>query len=186
MRGFASSACLSAGTDHLPAIRFQTEDPQGRHVRVYDLDSGVLLHAGSAVSGRISGSFTQELRPGTSGMLSQSTFVGARQVTLPWMQGTPPPWLATLQALRYEGTTTVYIPGSPAFPFPVALTAQTVAQGGRWLLLRAIDLLASVPAFRLRKAFIPDQRHRPNGRILAASGRLSGHSSPANISTRTP
>lgn len=146
------------------AIRFQTEDPQGRHVRVYDLDSGVLLYAGSAVSGRISGSFTQELRPGTSGMLSQSTFIGARHMTLPWTQGTPPPWLATLRGLRYEGTTTVYIPGSPAFPLPVVLTAQTVAHGGRWLLLRATDLLASVPGLP------PSERHSSRISGIAQTG----------------
>lgn len=127
------------------AIRFQAENQQGRHIWVYDLDSGILLHGGGAVSGRISGAFSQELHPGTSDMLSQSTLVNVRQITLPWMRSAPPFWPASLRSLRYEGTTTVYVPGSPAFPLPVALVAQVVGGGERWLQFRATDVLPSAP-----------------------------------------
>jgi hypothetical protein len=75
------------------AIRFQYDRPDAKRASVYDLATGILLYAGTAASGALSGAFTRDLGRGTQAILSQSTFVAT--VNSPPMANEPRPQMGT-------------------------------------------------------------------------------------------
>ena len=127
------------------AIRFQYDRPDAKRASVYDLATGILLYAGTAASGALSGSVTRDLGRGTQGILSQSTFVGYRELSFPWANDPPPAWVRTLRSVSFEGSEAVILPGSPVFPFAVSSVFRVSARGDRWVRYTASDTVASVP-----------------------------------------
>jgi hypothetical protein len=127
------------------AIRLQYDRGDAKSAWVYDLATGILLYAGSASSGALSGAFTKELGKGTQGILSQSTFAGFRELRVPWRNDPPPPWIATLRTAAFEGSQAVILPGSPVFPFAMRSDLRVTARGDRWIRYRTNDTIASVP-----------------------------------------
>ncbi len=128
------------------AIRFQSVTGSGSNSWVYDEDTGVLLHSSSSSSRAVQGPRPLgERLPPTSGLLSMSTLLNTRVVTLPWMSSPAPEWVARTGLLRYAGNVTVGIPGVGAGPVPIALTYARRAGGTTWARYVVTQVTGNVP-----------------------------------------
>ncbi|MFP4055399.1 MAG: hypothetical protein ACLF0G_00845 [Candidatus Brocadiia bacterium] len=116
------------------ALRFQYERKGARIVHVFDLETGLLLHSNSATD-------VQGLTPTTPGraemgstrqMLTQSTYVGHRDVPIPWSRRAGARWPAGLRRLRYDGSTTVSVPGCMPVSLPVRASSTVSRRGADW------------------------------------------------------
>jgi hypothetical protein len=133
------------------AIRIHTVSASGFSAYVYDLASGVLLYSGS----RTTGADVLVPQPGGaapgrgSTQLTNRWLVDSRQVDVPWRDAPAPDWVAQFQQLDYQGTYTVMMPGSPAFPLPIQERLNAIARGSGWVQVhgdRVMYSLQNAPA----------------------------------------
>lgn len=115
------------------SLWIQSGSPGAGQTWVYDLDTGVLLHATTATQGApIQGPVAQgESREGAT-QLGQSTLVGVRTPNVPWAAEPAPDWVGRTSVLRYDGSNTLYVPGSNPVPIPLTYTFQRQAVGPNW------------------------------------------------------
>ena len=113
-------------------IRFQGKSSSWN----YEETSGILYRSTTTAETTVlvppagtSGPATQ--RVGAT-LIAQNTLMDVRTPTIPWAQASAPPWFANARRLVYEGTFTVYVPGSPVFPAKVHLTLDRQQFGGQW------------------------------------------------------
>jgi hypothetical protein len=111
------------------SIRIQS----GSQAWVYDEATGVLLHSNSATQGgTMQGPMAQGGSRQGSTLRTLNSLVEIRPMNLPWASSAAPGWVAQVRALRYEGTQTLFVPGSPAFPIPVSVTFVRRYAGLNW------------------------------------------------------
>lgn len=145
------------------AIRFQSVTAGGSFVWVYDEESGVLLHSSTSTSSAVQGPRPLGERvPPNSGLLSLSTLLNARTVSLPWTTSPAPEWVARTRLLRYAGNIVVGVPGVGAGPVPATLTYERQTGGLNWARYLATQVTANVPGVppdtqRFDRAFGPGQ-----------------------------
>jgi len=113
-------------------IRFQGKSSSWN----YEETTGLLLRTTSSAETTV-----MVPPPGTSGpitqraggtLIAQNTFMNARTPAIPWARTPAPSWLANARRLRYEGTWTLYVPGSPVVPLAVYVTFDRQHFGGQW------------------------------------------------------
>ena len=108
-----------------------TLNSAGRHVHVYDLDTGVLLHTSTEDKAE-----PTVIRPGASQgaatLLSQNTLLGTRTPAFPWARYPAPDWVRQVAVLRYEGGTTSEMAGTGMIPASAIFERQAV--GATWAL----------------------------------------------------
>ena len=111
---------FTAGGKKYNAIRFHVRGPAGRLTYIFDLASGVMLHMNHIVRTK-------------DGVVSTFvTYLGRRDLDLPWADGTPPDWAAEVSEMRYEGTQSVSVAGSSPLSVPVSVKAGVTDRGKRW------------------------------------------------------
>ncbi|MEW6071253.1 MAG: hypothetical protein AB1726_01485 [Planctomycetota bacterium] len=112
------------------AVQIVSMREDGRGVWIYDLGSGILLYSSqlTATLGRFG-------QPETE--VHFNTFQTSRQLSIPWANEPPPPWLANVQRLDYRGQFRVDqsgLPPSGVMPFQLGL--EVLRRGTDWLHLR--------------------------------------------------
>lgn len=118
------------------AIRIQTTTAKGHTVYVYDLDTGLLLfHGARTVGGPVEVRPQDERRTFGEGstQLVSLWIADARDVAIPWAGYAPPPWVASVERLAYEGTTTTSTPTSAPVAAAVAHVVTIDGRGAGWL-----------------------------------------------------
>lgn len=123
---------FTAGGKEYKSIRFHVRGPSGRLTYIFDLASGVMLHMNHIV----------RTKDGT--VSTFVTFLGRRQLELPWAEGTPPDWVAEVKEMQYEGTQSVSVAGSTPLSVPMSVTASVTDRGKRWT---AYDLAVSAGGY---------------------------------------
>lgn len=115
------------------SIWVQLIGDDGNFTWVYDEDSGVLLHTSSSTTGPpITGPVAEgEGRDGST-FLTQSTLVGVRQIDLPWIDESAPPWVATIDHFEYAGEVTVSVGGSPSVVLDASLSVDRLESATDW------------------------------------------------------
>jgi len=111
-------------------IRFQGYSPNGENGWNYDLSTGILVHSHFSATSRAK-AFTWG---GDTTTLGQNTFLGVRQLQIPWANVAPPTWIATVKGFQYEGTQGVNLPGVGSSAFPLRAAVQVTDRGKNWLL----------------------------------------------------
>jgi hypothetical protein len=113
-------------------IRFQGKSSSWN----YEETSGILFRSTATAETTVmvppagtSGPVTQRVG-GT--LIAQNTFMDVRAPAIPWAQAPAPSWFADARRLVYEGTLTVYVPGSPALAGPLRVTFDRQQFGGQW------------------------------------------------------
>lgn len=118
------------------AIRLQTTTAKGHTVYVYDLASRLMLfHGARTVGGPV------EVRPQDehqtfgegSTQLVSLWIADARDVAIPWAGAAPPPWVASVQRLAYEGTATTYTRTTVPLQLPLTHEVTIDRRGTGWL-----------------------------------------------------
>jgi hypothetical protein len=104
------------------AVRFEYHPEGAEYVWMFDQDSGLLLFYRHRIGGEND----------AHKQLTDITLVGLRQLDLPWADGTVPGWLAEGGYMRYDGTYTALVMGSPAGSFPYVVLAEVKAVRPRW------------------------------------------------------
>lgn len=64
---------------------------------------------------------------------STSVYQTYRQMNLPWLDAPAPAWVETVQSLRYEGRTTMQLPGSEPISVPFTSRLEVKQRGARWV-----------------------------------------------------
>lgn len=103
------------------AIAFKQDSRQSRSFSIYDTVTGLLLTTNTS-------SVAQDGRQN----LAQIRFMDWRMVRWPWADRDAPGWVAQTTMLKYQGTYSMVIPGSPEFPVPLSLTATFKQKARRW------------------------------------------------------
>lgn len=62
-----------------------------------------------------------------------SVYQTFRQMELPWLDAPAPAWVEDLKSLRYEGRTTMQLPGSEPISVPFTSDMEVVQRGPRWI-----------------------------------------------------
>ncbi|HBY97975.1 MAG TPA: hypothetical protein DEP84_29210, partial [Chloroflexi bacterium] len=101
-------------------ISYQTDDAE--NTSVYDETTGLLLYSLQAVG----------KERGTHKSLSLMYFKNLRQLELPWRRAWAPDWVTTGRTLRYDGTVTILVPGSPRVPLEYSIRSKVIASHARW------------------------------------------------------
>ncbi len=132
------------GDDTYTSIWVQVIGDDGNITWVYDTVSGVLLHTASSTTGPpLTGPVaTGEGREGST-FLTQSTFVGWRQTTLPWATSHAPDWLATVHRVDYTGSITIEVLGTPSVVLDASLAVERVQSGDDWARLAISRTISS-------------------------------------------
>lgn len=113
------------------AVRFQYATEGAEYVWMFDEETGLLLFYRHAIGTEFS----------THRQLADVTLVGARQLNLPWRGRSSPAWATVGTGLRYEGSYTVSIPGSPPTALPYAVTVKITRVRPRWTAYTLTDYL---------------------------------------------
>jgi len=129
------------GGEQYQAVRFEYKADEAEFVWVYDEVSGILLFYRHAIGDG-------------DKQLADSTLMGRRQVKLPWRGGSLPDWVREGSSLRYEGTYSVGVAGSPAVSFPYSVEATVKRTGQGWSEFEVSDYVS--------------------GRLNGSSSRVSG------------
>lgn len=134
------------GEQTFDAIRIHAVSASGFNAYVYDLTSGVRLYSGSRTTGAdVLAPQPDGAAPGRgSTQLTNGWLVEARQVDVPWQNAPAPAWVAQFQQLDYQGTYTVMMPGSPAFPLPVQERLSAIARGPGWVQVHGDRMMYSL------------------------------------------
>jgi hypothetical protein len=113
-------------------VRFQSSSASWN----YEEETGILLRSTSTAQTTVlvpppgtEGPITE--RPGGT-IIAQNTLLEARPVSIPWAHAPAPSWLATSRRIRYDGTWTMYVPGSPITPLPLYTVFERQHFGGNW------------------------------------------------------
>jgi hypothetical protein len=56
-----------------------------------------------------------------------------RQMKLPWLEAAPPAWVKDVQSVRYAGSQTMHLPGSPPVSVPFSSVLDVQERGANWL-----------------------------------------------------
>lgn len=100
---------------------------RGKGVWVYDLASGVLLY-----SSQLSASRDRYGQPETE--VHFNTFKASRQLEIPWTNEPPPPWLANVQRISFQGQFRVDQQGvAPSGGMGFQLGLEVLKRGADWL-----------------------------------------------------
>lgn len=124
---------LRVGGRWYDALRIQSGNATATQVLCYDLTTGYLLYKAGAVTGE----------QGVT--VSQASFVGSRQLALPWLGGVLPSWVGAGIRLRYEGTHTAVAPGPFPFSLPLSAELAITASAPDWFLYEQTTTLGSLP-----------------------------------------
>jgi hypothetical protein len=127
------------GNQTFDAVRFHYTQGGNEQVWVFDKQSGVLLYSGSVTMGALANAQTQEGGAGVQKMMTVNIFKGLRPLDLPWRAAQASAVAQQMQALHYEGTLTVTIPGSPQFPLKQEADIQVTQRGPNWILYNQTD-----------------------------------------------
>ncbi len=103
-------------------VRFDYTVGNDHHASVFEQETGLLIYYTHAVE-------SPDLR---HVQLAMSQFVNMRQVNLPWGTGTAPDWVQAQGSVAYDGTVTVFVPGSPTIPMPYSMAVQVKGSGPKW------------------------------------------------------
>ena len=118
------------------AISFAINGQGSYQQYTYDLDSGVLLSATTTTQGAASPvSAPGEAPPQGNTELTVTTFAGARQRSLPGIDGASPSWVGSTPSLDYGGTyywTNPVDPSSGAFSSPMSMAVSLKPGGDSW------------------------------------------------------
>ena len=113
-------------------IRFQGKSSSWN----YEETSGILFRSSATAETTVmvpptgtSGPVTQRVG-GT--LIAQNTFMDVRTPPIPWAQAPAPSWFADARRVVYDGTFTLYVPGSPALSAPLRVTFDRQQFGGQW------------------------------------------------------
>ncbi len=131
VRVFAAPCKASNRT--FETIRFETSSGNGHSGRNYDVLTGILVYNDTSATSREKANTWS----GDASALSFSELEGTRQITLPWADAEPPPWLATVHRLVFEGTYIMAPAGTAVFPRPYRVTMEVTGRGRTWLKYRA-------------------------------------------------
>lgn len=114
------------------ALRIRFFSRAGSMTHIFDLDSGVLLHSNVITRGE----------NGTS--VSFVTYLGRRDLDIPWADADAPDWVADLQEMRYEGTQQFHVGTGQPVTAPVSLVAAVTGRGKNWMTYDQV--IRSIPA----------------------------------------
>jgi len=114
------------------AVRFQYNPAGAEYVWMYEEGSGILLFYRHAI-----GRDTDARK-----LLADITLINQRQLSLPWQAASVPAWVAAGARLRYEGSYTPLVMGSPATSFSYAASVEIVRSYPRWCEYVVTDYLA--------------------------------------------
>ncbi len=122
----------SARGKQFQALWFWSGNAQGNQVHVYDLASGVLLHAGSSTD-QAAAQFVDPNAPvSATRLLTTTTVVDVRDVAVPWADDPAPDWLATLGTLGWAGAYAVVIPNVPVYQQGLSVRLTANDRGPGW------------------------------------------------------
>ena len=95
----------------------------------------MIFHGARTVGGPVEVRPTDERRTFGEGstQLVSLWIADARDVAIPWAGYAPPPWVATVQQLAYEGTTTTYTATTAPLERALALEVTIDLRGTGWL-----------------------------------------------------
>jgi hypothetical protein len=122
------------GDQSRPAVWIQTFNERSNLMYVYDEETGVLLHDGSAVEGKASpvvGKNEVSNTPSTT--ISHGTLVSQRMVAYPWAGEDATSWSNSPESLRYTGTTVVPTGGGRTLQLGQELIAKPQGNGTGWV-----------------------------------------------------
>lgn len=109
------------------AVRFQYETGGATYVWVFDAESGLLLFYRHEIGGE--GAAHKQL--------ADMTLVGARQLKLPWKGRSIPDWAERGLTTRYDGVSTVVIPGTDDVQFATSVETEIARAQPRWTSYKA-------------------------------------------------
>ncbi len=148
------------------AIAFKTDARNAHAFKVYDLVTGLLLNANSS-------SVSADGRQ----LLVQTKFLDWRVVHWPWEHTNAPGWVASTQALHYQGSYRMFVPGSPEIPIGMTDVVTFKQKARRW----AEMTLTSSMQSRLR--YGPDAQL---GRHRYRAGNVRGYMGRPRFASQTP
>lgn len=120
------------GNQRFRAIRFQGKSGSWN----FDESTGILIRSTSTSETTVlipppgSGGVPQQGIGGS--FLAQNTLLEWRNVGIPWASAPAPSWVGQVRRLRYDGTWTMHVPGSPIIPLPWLMTLDRQFFGGTW------------------------------------------------------
>lgn len=117
------------------AVRIYTQSKNGTMHRVYDRESGVLLHSamssvGANVKEGVGDVFYTHAGQNSKGYMK---LVSIRNLDLPWNGAPAPEWVGQVRSLAYAGSQVVMMGGMPAGQFPVTAELKFKRAGNGWL-----------------------------------------------------
>jgi len=118
------------------AVRFQYTTGTTENVRVFDLESGLLVFTSSSTP---TGAEAKQVSIGT--------LLGRRDVKIPWADATPPGWLKTIRRMEYKGNITTGLPGCFPTVLPCGLETKVNQRGPTWFQFTQTFALGSWPAY---------------------------------------
>lgn len=132
-RNFASFRMpYTTGGTTYDALRIRLHGTTGSMTHIFDLATGVLLHS----------NVINKTASGTS--VSFVTYLGRRDLDIPWADGDAPDWMADLQEMRYAGELVLRVPVGAPITAPVAVAATVTGRGKNWMTYN--QTVRSVPA----------------------------------------
>jgi hypothetical protein len=148
------------------AIRIQSYSGGGWSQNTYDLETGVLIAAGSTTQGGPVSTLDPNkriVRGAGSTLLTFTRFAGRRRTSLPGPGLSYPEAVRRLRSVSYAGTRTVTVAGNPAPPLPVQLRYDVSANSGAYLNARmhvtggAMPLDRVIPAGMIGSLWMPPE-----------------------------
>lgn len=138
---------VSDGKRKCDAAFFRGEENGVYVAHIYDLATGLILH--EATRKHVPPTVDQRGFPIPGGTkLRLSTFLASRDVTFPWADEPPPPWVAQVTTIQFDGQSVLHAltPGAPEIPTPMRTTGKVTArpQPG-WLAVHQRIQLGNAP-----------------------------------------
>jgi membrane-associated protease RseP (regulator of RpoE activity) len=127
-----------AGGRTYNAVWTNTKTDNGSISYVVDTDTGLVLHIGTAAYSASSPVSFNGVSQNVGGRtdLGQTTFLGMRQLQVPWSGADLPQSIANVRRLRYEGTYTTTVPSAGSISWPYAVNVNVTGRGRDFLQLQ--------------------------------------------------
>jgi hypothetical protein len=127
-----------AGGKTYNAVWTNTKTDNGSISYVVDTETGLVLHIGTAAYSASSPVRFDGVSQNVGGRtdLGQTTFLGMRQLQVPWSGADLPQSIANVRRLRYEGTYTTTVPSAGSISWPYAVNINVTGRGRDFLQLQ--------------------------------------------------
>ncbi|MCE9561778.1 MAG: hypothetical protein K8U57_06955 [Planctomycetes bacterium] len=121
-RNFASFRMpYTTGGKKYDALRIRLHGTTGSMTHIFDLATGILLHS----------NVINKTASGTS--VSFVTYLGRRELDIPWANGDAPDWVADLQEMRYVGEQVLHVLVGEPITAPFVVAATVTGRGKNWM-----------------------------------------------------